>query len=374
MSAGDFVSWLHIGDLHGSDEDGWESVATLSRIVDDVRAHVPTGALAFAFLPGDNANHGEAEQYRRIAEVLDRLDLPCHAIPGDHDFEPGSLARFEAGLGTDDLPASRRVGGRRALFLDIVSAGSGGPDFRLGAAQTTWLRGQLDAARTAGEPRPIVFMHALPGDLHEGAREIGRLFADAHVAFVDTGHTHYNELINDGAVIYSATRSTGQVEEGDAGFAIAAVDGDAPSWRFKALGSPWPWVLITSPADERLTVDGRAVGARDAIDVHALVLGTDVASVSVRIDGAEAVAMTRVAERPGLWTATLAERLDGVHAIRVDAQASDGTTGSDTIRLRTAIEPRTSDVLGVDRHSVGAWPEHGLLGTKLGPNANGKDW
>lgn len=189
MSTRDFVAWLHIGDLHGSPEDGWESVAALSRIVETVRTQVPAGALDFAFLPGDNADHGEPEQYRRIAAVLRRLDLPCHAIPGDHDFEPGSLARFEAWLATDPLPASLNFGGR---------------------------------------DRPGRGCHA--------------------------------------------------------SFAIAATDGDAPSWRFKPLGSPWPWVLITS------------------------------------------------------------------------------------------VDPRALRALGEHRHSVGAWPEHGLLGTRLGPDANGRDW
>lgn len=144
-----------------SDEDRWESLHTLTRIVETVCDHVPEGAHDFAFLPGER------------------------------------------------LPASIRIAGRRALFLDIVCAGSGGPYFRLGEVQTVWLREQLDAARLTSEPHPLVFMHALPRDLHEGAREIGRLAADAHVAFVDTGHTHYNELVNDGAMIYSATRSTG---------------------------------------------------------------------------------------------------------------------------------------------------------------------
>ena len=172
--------------------------------------------------------------------------------------------------------------------------------------QTVWLREQLDAARLTSEPHPLVFMHALPGDLHEGAREIGRLVADAHVAFVNTGHTHYNELVNDGAMIYSATRSTGQVEEGEAGFAIAAVDGDAPSWRFKTLGSPWPWVILTSPVDERLTVEGMVLEPSKSIVVRALVFGKDVVSVAALVDGMHAVAVEArpQRQRQGLVNAT----------------------------------------------------------------------
>jgi 3',5'-cyclic-AMP phosphodiesterase len=71
------------------------------------------------------------------------------------------------------------------------------------------------------------------------------------------GHTHYNDLANDGRTIYAATRffSVGQIEEGDVGFAFAAVDRGAVSWRFKTLDSPWPFVMITSPPDRRLVID-----------------------------------------------------------------------------------------------------------------------
>ncbi len=363
-----FVSWLHIGDLHASSEDGWSSVATLSRIVDSIDAHVPPGAIDFVYLPGDNADHGEREQYRRVVAILDRLVVPHHAIPGDHDFEPKSLAAFAERMG-DAAPAMLRIGGRRALFLDIVAAGAGGPDFRLGDDQLAWVTTQLAEARQADEPRPLVFMHAFPEDLHADAARIGRLFADAHVAMVDTGHTHYNEILNDGAVIYAATRSTGQVEEGAVGFSIAAVDGDCASWKFKALDAPWPWVLVTAPADARMTV----AGVRDDDEVRALVLGADVESVTCRIDDEAAIAMRPVAGRPGSWAAECGGPLPDDTRVEVTAIGSTGASGCDAIRVGHR-DPSASDALGRHSASVGAWPEHALLGTRLGPNANGRKW
>ena len=353
-----FVAWLHIGDLHASDEDGWDSLDSLSRLIEEVRLHVPQGALDFAFLPGDNANHGEPEQYRRIAAVLDRLPMPRHVIPGDHDFEPGSLDAF-ATIGTHALPAMVRIAGRRAIFLDIVSAGRGGPDFRIGDEQMAWLRGQLAQAKAANEPRSVVFMHAFPSDLREGAREIARLLAEARVAFVDTGHTHYNELINDGAVVYSATRSTGQTEEGPPGFAVVAVDGDVASWRFKELGGAWPWVSITTPSDARL----RTEAARDRRTVRALVLGRDVVTVTTSIDGGPPLPMSPVHGRPSLWQVEADRDLDRAQSLTVVATDGDGVSGEDSIRIADTL-----------KNGDAAWVEHGVLGTKLGPNANGKDW
>ncbi len=376
MDTDHFVSWLHIGDLHASHEDGWASVAILKQIVESIRANVPAGALDFAFLPGDNANHGEREQYERVVAALDGLPMPRYAIPGDHDYEPKSLRVFADVLETRPLPTSVVVAGRRALFLDIVSAGSGGPDFRLGAGQTAWLKHQLQAARHDDEASPIVFMHAFPEDLREGAREIGRIFADAHVAFVDTGHTHYNEILNDGAVIYSATRSTGQIEEGSVGFAVAAVDGAVASWRFKALDAPWPWVLITSPAEARMAIGGSVADLDDGIDVHALVLGPDVASVSARIDDAPEVSMRRLDGRPGRWAVRLERTRAARHRIVVTAIGRNGDEGVDEVDVRvgTAVAASFEDGLGRHDQSIGAWPEHDLLGTRLGPNAKGKQW
>ncbi len=370
-----FASWLHIGDLHASEEDGWQSVRRLERLVDDVTRHVSAATFDFVFLPGDNANHGEREQYRRVAEALLPLRWPCRAIPGDHDVEPGNLDAFHEALAPQALPASIRVAGRRALFLDVVSAGTGGPDFRLGATQRRWLETELRDSRANAEPRPLVFMHAFPADLAADDRALGRLFDEARVAFVDTGHTHYNELLNDGSVIYAATRSTGQIEEDDgaAGFSVAAVDGDAASWRFKRLDAPWPFVMITSPADGRLVTRHASDDRSSLRAVRALVLGDDTASVAVAVDGGPAQPMTPVGDRPGRWIARLDADRRAIGRIVVEARDGRGRVTTDEIRLRR--DRRAGDVpLGDHAASIGPWIEHGLLGTRLGPNANGRSW
>jgi Icc protein len=351
------MSWIHIGDLHASDEDGWESIARLERIIDEVRDGVPTGTLDFAYLPGDNANHGERAQYRRIVDALRALPLPVYAIPGDHDFEPGSLDAFRR-LAPGDLPLMERFDGRRALFLDVVSAGSGGPDFRLGDRQLAWLRTHLAASKAGNEPHPVVFMHAFPSDLEDGADAVAHLLAEAPVALVDTGHTHYNELQNDGHVIYAATRSTGQVEEGAFGYSISAIDGDTPSWRFREAGTPWPWVLITAPADCRMAT---AAVDPDRSAVRALVLGPDVARVEVSIDGGPRMSMRPVDDRPGRWSLAFDPPFDATR-LSVIATDSRGHEAADHLQLKH------------DERSAGPWTDHGVLGTRLGPNANGRAW
>ena len=187
-------------------------------------------------------------------------------------------------------------------------------------------------------------------------------------ATVDMGHTHYNELANDGRTIYAATRSTGQIEEGPPGFSVMAVDGGAVSWRFRPLGDAWPFVLVTSPADERL----RTVLSPELRTLRAMVLGPDApVTVAALIDDRPGIAMTR---NDRVWQVDLPALDPGSHRATVHAETSSGE-GRDTILFTVG------DRVSVSRHADGSdadriapWPERHLLGTQLGPNRNGRKW
>jgi hypothetical protein len=218
-----------------------------------MNAHL-AGQIDFCVLPGDNADDGAAAQYALIRRELADFVIPVHVIPGDHDHKPGDLRAFYRGLGLPRLPYSINAGRYRCLFLDVVSQGSGGPDFVLGAEQLKWLDAEL-ADATARRQSCVIFMHAYPADLKADGESLKYLLRHHQVAFVDMGHTHYNELANDGTTIFATTRSTGQIEEGPVGFSLASLKDGVVSWRFKPLRSLWPFVMITSPADHRLVTD-----------------------------------------------------------------------------------------------------------------------
>ena len=368
------LTWLHVGDLHAADEDDWASVAALRGIAEEAREL--GDAVDLIFLPGDIANHGEPEQYRRIAEALAPAPQRTLAIPGDHDFEPGGLTNFHTGLAALMRTPRLRVdtGGCRVLALDVVSAGTGGPDFRLDPDQRRWLEEELIAARRA-HLRPVVFMHAFPGDLADG-EDLARLFALNEVAFVDTGHTHYNELLNDGRVVYAATRSTGQVDEGDIGYSLQTVDGAAVSWRFKPLGAPFPFVMVTSPTDRRLVTRPAAQAPGGDFTVRGRVFGArEDAAVTLTVDADRPRAMRPAPDEPGVWCADVAALRPGRHALRITA-VQDGAADADQLEIDCGwredapVRGRPGD----HSASIGAWPAHGLMGTRLGPNANGTKW
>jgi predicted phosphodiesterase len=363
------LRFLHIGDLHIT-EAGLQNHLDLRRIVDEVNANV-SGGIDFVILPGDNADDGTPEQFRIVHDELLRLIVPWHAIPGDHDFKPKSLDNFYAGLKIRRLPYVIEMSGCYCIFLDVVSCGSGGPDFRLGAARLIWLREQLDAARRDNKTA-IVFMHTYPADLSGEADELTALFNDNSVALVDMGHTHYNELTNDGRTIYAATRSTGQIEEGDVGFAFTAVDRGSVSWRFKTLKTPWPFVMITAPADRRLVTqpDGQILGA--SCEVRAAAWGAvPIAEAVFKVDDDDWRLMQRGDGE--LFTAAITVP---DQSFRLSVRVTDhrGGRDTDTVEVAHSRTPFTRKPTGSDAGSIGAWPERHLFGTQLGPNRNGRKW
>ncbi|KXU85792.1 metallophosphoesterase [Caballeronia megalochromosomata] len=371
------LSWVHFGDLHASPDDGYGSLNHLRAMIGQVNRHL-SDRVEFAFLPGDNANNGTPEQFKRILGMTRELKLPLYAIPGDHDFEPGHLEAFNA-FANAPLPMSRIVKGHRCIFLDVVSAGRGGPDFRLSAADRTWLDDQLDRSTLDRAP-PVVFMHAYPGDMSDG-ESLAHAFARANVAIVDTGHTHYNELLNDGYVVYAATRSTGQIEEdeGQPGFSVVAVDGGAVSWKFHPLDADRPFVMITQPSDRRLYRRRFALNAAEAnSQVRALVSDDGIVSVSADLNGIP-IELAPHPEDKGVWHASLpATAASCGLRLTVTAATADDRIAQDSIELQSVSvvggKPKPTGALGSDAHVVDAWPEHGILGSQLGPNKNGRPW
>lgn len=371
--------YAHIGDLHITTEgarnytDFRNIVAELNRWVDE---------LDFVILPGDNADDALPDQYRLASEVLDRLLVPLHILTGDHDMskargaERCGLANFYAGLAAArPLPYAATIAGVRCLFLDMCGPGQGHLDFRIGASQLRWLADELHASQGG---RCIVFMHTYPADITDPFERAAlvRLFARPEVRLVDLGHTHYNELANDGAKIYAATRSTGQIEEADGqvGYAIVTLDRNVVSWRFRALDDRRPMVLITAPADRRLATRSTDPDHHPRTSAHlrARILShRPIRRLRYATDGAAPIEKTG----DDLRHLDVTIDLDGARSITVEATDVAGVRGFETIQLAREddfVRFRAAD--GSDADRLDRWIERGILGTQLGPNRNGHGW
>jgi predicted phosphodiesterase len=361
----------HIGDLHITQPKQQNYVDFLC-IVAQLETECGS-ALDFVVLPGDNADNGLPIQYKWVATALKMLSVPVYCIPGDHDMEQKSLAAFYGQLQDESLPISKVIRGVRCLFLDMCGTGSGGPDFRLGSSQGQRLSQEMANAQANGE-RIVTFMHTYPDDLTDSQEThfLNNLIAEHDVVLVDMGHTHYNELANDGHVIYSATRSTGQIEEGPVGYSLISVDNGCVSWRFKSLHDAFPFVMITSPADYRLRRD-ETPALLDTIEVRASIVGANtLQTVTCRLNDNDWTPMTLSSDQRS-WLATISLPSAEPLELTVEAIDSSGRPGRHIIQLTPPHQRKIERVKnGSDADSIGAWPENGIFGTQLGPNRNGK--
>jgi hypothetical protein len=191
--SGEPLVWMHIGDLHLTETELPNHLA-LRDIISQANAHL-AGQIDFVVLPGDNADDGTPEQYKILRTELDQLKLPVHVIPGDHDFKSQDLHAFHEVLGAERLPKAVSVGDFRCLFLDYVSAGTGGPDFKLGNPQFDWLKAELQTAAASGK-EAVVFAHAYPADLADAdeASAFHGLLREFRVAVVDMGHIGFDNI------------------------------------------------------------------------------------------------------------------------------------------------------------------------------------
>ena len=362
------ISWVHFGDLHMEGADG-QNYKDLLALVQKLNATFAR-SISFAFLPGDNADKGSAAQYVLVRSGLDKLQLPWHAIVGDHDVHEKSFHNFLHYL----EPAtyySFIVGDLHFYALNAFTTPEP-KSFDLSDEQLDWLETLLKALPE--NAHAILLLHCYPTDLNRGAERLHTLIEGRRVLLIDMGHTHYNEVANDGATLYTATRSTGQIEEGPVGFSVTNIDGNVVSWRFLPFTDS-SLVMITSPTDERfLTTSLEVTNSGPPTVIRAKFWG-DLDGVALEASiGASVLPMTRVGDSQ-VWQAELKDELvDGVHDLTVTAQLRNGTSVRDGIRLRVGPTQRPARDQRDQDNALDAWPERGLLGTQLGPNKNGKKW
>jgi len=370
MSSAPLV-FAHIGDLHITKAKEQNYIDLLS-IVAQIETELGN-KLDFVLLPGDNADNGLQEQYNLVAIALKMLSVPVYLLAGDHDMEQGNLHNFYRMPFARPLPLSVTVKGKRCLFIDVCGSGSGGPDFRIGNEQFQWMEQQLDQAKSQGEER-LLFMHTFPSDLiqHDEQVKLNQLIAYYGIVLVDMGHTHYNEITNNGQTVFTATRSTGQIEEGPVGYSLISVNQGIVSWRFKHLADPFPFVLVTAPADYRL-INNNDQFIKESYQVSAVILGSKkLKRVECRVGTEEWTEMI-FDDSLCTWSTAIKAPEQPLHSMTIKATDETGRPGQWTIQPASALYQLPQHVKdGSDADTIGAWPENGVFGTQLGPNSNGK--
>jgi predicted phosphodiesterase len=346
---------------------GEQNHLDLAEIVNEVNQAF-ADSISFVFLPGDVADDGGRSAYAVVRGELNRLNVPWCAIIGDHDVHEKSFANFKEAM-SEQIHYAFTAGNTRFLAMNAFYVLEP-PSFTVSEEQLRWAEGELELATKNGQAK-VLLLHCYPSDLKVGGGEVSRLVRDYDVRLIDMGHTHYNEIANDGRTLYCATRSTGQIEEGPVGYSVTNLDGDVVSWRFIELGK-LPVAVITSPSDERLLTKFSEI-PQGSLNIRGKFWGTVEALEASADLGGQTHHMKRVRESQ-VCEAYVPMPREGTHPLKVSFKDAHGKIASDEIRLAVGQRPEKKFEERDQDNALGAWPEHGLLGTQLGPNKNGKKW
>lgn len=135
-----------------------DTAAALTRSIDTLNRLSPQPDLVV--ISGDIANSALPEEYERAKTLLEKLQMPFAAIPGNHDRRiPMRKALPDPGYrAPESAPnAVRRIGRLDILLIDSTVPGA--PHGELDAATLAWLDGALAASAT----RPaLLFLHHPP--------------------------------------------------------------------------------------------------------------------------------------------------------------------------------------------------------------------
>jgi Icc protein len=153
-----------LSDLHiGGNENGIDPVPCLEAVVEAVRSlpNEPDAVL----VSGDLTHDGGEREFQIARELLERLGIPLHVLPGNHDDRALLREAFELpGEGAEPVNYSVDVGGLRLVAFDSNVPGQ--DPGRYGSEQLHW----LDTALAAQPDRPtLLAMHHPP--LATGVRE-----------------------------------------------------------------------------------------------------------------------------------------------------------------------------------------------------------
>jgi Icc protein len=88
--------------------------------------------------------------------------------------------------------------------------------------------------------------------------------------------------------------------------------------------------------------------------------------------GGQDALMKRVKDSQA-WEVTVSASHEGVYSLLVSAEDARGDVATDRIRIVAGEREERKCVERDQDNPVEVRPEHGLLGTQLGPNKNGKE-
>jgi len=316
------IFWImHISDTHiGTewyDEDSrffWALREALPIIQPELV--INGGDLIDASIAGVPASGQVEEEWSRYREIVDISGLPADFyidIPGNHDLYGDSWLSYYLQW---SLSGSTYNTTTRSLDLSfpfgnyfIYTCATPGDEAKPFTDTKAFSPDELDEMQSQlsahdGDELILVFGHHRPDqpDNADQARAMWR----QHGAIYFHGHSHeYDAYVNEGVLAYEVN-SLGKSKQDN--LAVIAVDNNYIAYAVTDSDDPWPFILVTAPAD-RVLHSGEAnpyayqvCNTGENNPVRVLVFDRQpVTAVHFSVDGGESVAMTRDAELPVLW-------------------------------------------------------------------------
>lgn len=189
------ISDLHIKRQGALAYNRVDTAAALSRCIAELNRFSPRPDLVV--ISGDLADTPTAEEYTHLKSLLEPLQIPFAAIPGNHD----DRALMRAALPQDGTPAQGAINLARTVGeLDVLLIDSSIPGTNYGTLDAATLQ-WLDVTLAASTARPaLLFLHHPPfvtGITHMDVQNLrnadalaGILHRHPRVRLVAVGHVH----------------------------------------------------------------------------------------------------------------------------------------------------------------------------------------
>jgi Icc protein len=236
---------VQLSDLHLTEDDPAPVQALREAVTTVLDLSTPPDAIV---LTGDLTDHGRPGEYALLRAELERLPMPAHPLPGNHDDVGALLAAFPA------VPAANyavTVNGVRLLCCDSTIPGQDGGEL----SDPEWLDATL--AEEPGMPA-VVAMHHPPFPIgvrwidtmgHARPDRLATVIArHPQVVRVIAGHVHTGSVSGFAGTVATTCPSTyrqthidpggrAALSNAKPGFALHLIDGLNAVTHFRPVGA-----------------------------------------------------------------------------------------------------------------------------------------
>ncbi len=228
------VTDTHIGNPNNNED--------LIRTVQDINS---LDDISFVIVSGDVTEFGSLEELTTAKDILDELNVPYYALPGNHDsnWSESGTNDFLKTFGNETFGFEHNG----YKFIGLAS----GPNMRMSPGQIprenlTWFFEEL---KGVDEDTPIIYVNHYPMD--EGLNnwfEVMDALRPYNVQLMLCGHGHNNRELNFEGVNAAMCRSNLRAKEEFGGYNIISVDNDSVYLQERSANgvSKLPWLAYST--------------------------------------------------------------------------------------------------------------------------------